>query len=223
MSYRIETLNKGQVERFGFLFGNVFQVGLGEIPPISLRQFCAYATDTLIGVLEQMSPSERKNIANKIYSTVYRIAEQKVRPEDSFPEIPHSSPAQVNSSQVLPRQNNMDIKIVETSGVSHLIDAIKDARRKGQETEEARISEELLLFVLSAEGDNKPHDYQENPFRLEDTHIAIGDMYKVDIREFTIFALSVMKGGISGWDAQGIPEFAHTSLKRLSEVATASL
>lgn len=52
MSYRLETLNRGQVEDFGCIFGDIECVRLGTLPAMPIGQFAQYATETILEVLE---------------------------------------------------------------------------------------------------------------------------------------------------------------------------
>lgn len=50
MSYELET-NRGNVEDFGFIFGDVNRVRLGALPAISIDQFAEYSSETLLQML----------------------------------------------------------------------------------------------------------------------------------------------------------------------------
>lgn len=49
MSSRIETLNRGGVDEFGFIF-TAERVGLGALPSMPIDQFAQYSVDTLIQI-----------------------------------------------------------------------------------------------------------------------------------------------------------------------------
>lgn len=51
MAYRLETLNRGSIEDCGVLFGDSDRIRMGDLPAISLDQFCSYSTDALVEIL----------------------------------------------------------------------------------------------------------------------------------------------------------------------------
>ncbi len=55
MSYAIETLNRGTVEDFGFVWGDTESIRMGALPAMPINEFARYSTDTILGIFQDES------------------------------------------------------------------------------------------------------------------------------------------------------------------------
>ena len=186
MSWLLETLNHGEVPNFGFLI-NTDQIMLGQLPEISTKQFCRYATETVESVFPKADLSQQGLMIGYIDSNFDKIRDLKVR---EIPALPIAIPASF-------------FKLLE------------QARRSGDQVQ-LGLLEELLRNTSRRSNTPDVIDYQHTPFEVARSRVWIGGRYLVTAPEFTSFSTNYMAGGHFGWDKDlGIPEYAHSSLIRL--------
>lgn len=96
MSSVLETLNRGNVEDCGFVFGDVACVRLGALPSMPIGQFAEYSTETIIQILESqdLDPSLKNDVVARIALNCGRVlqayiyqTDMKLHPEDKKDEI----------------------------------------------------------------------------------------------------------------------------------------
>lgn len=188
MSYRIETLNKGTIENFGFLGPDVSKIRLGEMPAIDFEDFCNWSTNTLIVALETADHDLKKEIETIVAGTHGKIKDLSVR-EDPLDFRTETRRALAEALEKLPDNHVMKVPFEQM---------IEELDRSQDSWETAQ-------------------HYDSNPFSIEGGHIVIGNTYKLTLREFAYFSTYVMAGGWFGWDERGIPRPARESIDKLQD------
>ena len=80
MSSSLETLNCGEVEDCGFVFGDTELVRLGDLPAMPLDQFAEYSTETLLQIvaLRDLSSDVEERIKAQIAYACGRINQARI-------------------------------------------------------------------------------------------------------------------------------------------------
>jgi len=116
MSLAIETLNTG-VENFGIFGSDTDEIHLGELPWISLEQFCAYGTDGLIDLMGNTTDKIRAEASEAVIRLWNRFKDYKVTASGS-PIIDCSSTYQYQISPFSISPNGT-VGVAESYVLSH--------------------------------------------------------------------------------------------------------
>lgn len=212
MSYTLETLNKGRpTEPFGYFFGDVTSVMLGELPPIGLQKFSRYATDTIIQEYDLANKRQRLKMLRIISRTEERLQGAKVRstknPNYDL-RLQHPKAAgSLNTGEGL-------IEAVEMPG--DFAREITEAISRGDDSRIAELGLELFVNMHLAEG-LEVGNYTTNPFRALRGQVDISGVYVVDAIEFTTFGGYVLAGGLGGWGNLGVTDFILDDVTRMGK------
>lgn len=205
MSLTIETLNRGEVGNFGFVFDST-RVRLGDdLPPISIPQFCQYATDTLIDLYQTSDSALKAKIAKSVQFIGSEMEGKKIRTfraPRSFPDLDSERVGEID----IPGGRE-PIEIRKTSFPQELFSAPWT-----QET-----AEDYMAAMSDSTGATI-RNYESTPFILKGSYVEIAKMYDVPADQFFYFASHILRGGFMGWGDLGIPDCAFRSVKRLQSV-----
>lgn len=104
MSLRLETLNRGIVEDFGYSYGGVHRVLLGELPPMSTPQFCELAGNALLQISTQVDEITWEKLGQKLRLAFYRDEQTKVDRENIL-DLPEPLPVNGLSPEDVSTEN----------------------------------------------------------------------------------------------------------------------
>lgn len=211
MSSSIETRNRGQVPEFGFFANDTTRIMLGELPGILTGQFCKYATEAIVASLPLASAEQREKMIGMITFAVNRNEGKPVRPTQNPLNFPQQRPIEVISSEQITDR----LQVEEFVAPKSFFEELREIQAGEDPKIRAQLVEEYFLGMNSSKGNTL--DYPENPFEVKPTAIVMCRMYEVDFDEFAVFATSYIMGGLFGWDARGIPDYAHESLQTLKQ------
>ncbi len=205
MSLRIETLNRGEVGNFGFVFDST-RIRLGDdLPPMSVPQFCQYGTDALIDLYQTSDPALKAKIAKSVQVIGSGMEGKKIRAfrePRSFPDIDSERVGEID----IPGGGE-PIEIRNTSFPQELFNAPWT-----QET-----AEDFMAAWSDSTGATI-RSYESTPFIPKGDYVEIAKMYDVPADQFFYFVLHILRGGFMGWGDLGIPDCAFRNVKRLQSV-----
>ncbi len=212
MSLNLETLNRGFVENFGYSYGGVQRVLLGELPAMPTPQFCELATQVLLEISGRLDEPSWRMIGESLQLAFLRDEQTKVDRESIF-DLPELLPVTKVSDQDLSGEGlGMTLQGVEMT--EELAQRIHDA----DETERRRLMESLIANLILKNG-WVAEAYQANPFSLTEDRVLIGTLYELSYLEFAGFVSQILAGGIFGWDEnQGMPKAAKEAIAKLKEI-----
>lgn len=189
MSFEVLTANGGSFEG-GFLGADTSRVMLGDLPVITMKQFCKFSTEVLLEAIPKLDESQLRELQE------------------------HVSFAQRGIDGVAKRHESNPYTGFESIDV--LMTAFSKAKDEGDEVA-AQDAGEAVAQAMSETFGNMCVLYEENPFTLRGDVIAVGDQYEVVVGEFASFVSSYLRGGALGWGSQGIPDYAAEATRQLSE------
>ena len=205
MSLTIETLNRGEVGNFGFVFDST-RIRLGDdLPPMSVPQFCQYGTDALIELYQASDPTLKEKIAKSIQFAGSEMEGKKIRTfraPRSFPDIDSEHTGEIDIPE-----GGEPIEIRKISFPDDLFNAPWT-----QETAED------FMAALSDSTGATIRNYESTPFISKGSYVEIAKMYDVPPDHFAYFVLHILRGGFMGWGNLGIPDCAFRNMKRLQSV-----
>lgn len=218
MSFRLETLNKGvPEENFGFFSNDTSRVRLGELPPISLYNFCQYSTEVLLQALREAPEQAKLEIAEMVRGLCLSTSQVKVRDTSDVVNLPRSHHV-ISKSVVPPSPLNPDLEFRATTLPESLYAALREAFYSDDVQFKAQVAEELAIALSDTE--TPIQEYSETPFLLSEGVVFIGTSYEVNLLEFTAFSTYILGGGFLGWGELGIPDFVHQHIQRLDKAIT---
>lgn len=212
MSLRLETLNKGTVEDFGFSYGGVQRVLLGELPPMPTSQFCQLAGNALLEVVAKVDEDTWTRLGQKLRLAFYRDEQTKVDRESIF-DLPEM--LLVNG---LPREDiSVDDLGLQLQNVV-LSDDLEKRLSDADQDERARIIDSIVANLIVQNGWTAEL-HQENPFVIAEDRVIIGEIYELSFLEFGGFVGQILAGGIFGWDQdKGMPKAAKEAIHKLRQI-----
>jgi len=212
MSLRLETLNQGQVENFGFSHGGTYRVLLGELPAMPTQQFCKLAGDVLIEISTLLDEPEWERIGNALQLAFARDA-QTPADKESVLDLPEFIPVEKTDERDL-SDDNFNILLQSLTIPDDLAERLENAT----EQEQRKIADDIIANLIIKNGWTAV-PYQENPFEITDSGVSIGQKYELSFLEFGLFVSQVLGGGWFGWDKdRGMPKEAKTTLDKLRQI-----
>ncbi|MDP3973459.1 MAG: hypothetical protein Q8P92_01370 [Candidatus Daviesbacteria bacterium] len=212
MSLILETLNRGHVENFGFVFDNTRIRLSDDLPAISVPQFCEFSTGAIIQTYNYVDATQK--------STVQNLA-RLLRSETAGLRVIHyqdpSSETELTTTEEV-QESSEDIHIRRLSYAPQIADDLKKA------LEEKQLSDELARNLTASYSEAlgvSIHNYSENPFRRKGVNIEIEHMYEISLPEFSAFTYHILRGGWFGWggpDKKIIPDCAYNGVQKLSAI-----
>ena len=212
MSYRIETLSGSKEPEFGFWSADVTRVRLGELPAMSLEQFCDYATNSVIISYESATVQERTEIRAAFEDAIAFTKDLPVREENPL-KMPRLRQMAQTAKDILDTPyGEIEINRFITEEEWH--SEMAEALNAGDKDKVFRLAQEMIIAANIARG-TTVEDYNENPFRVLAHNVDIAGRYEVSFTEFAYFTSYILKGGFLGWSSDGIPQKARESLAKI--------
>lgn len=213
MSTVLETLNRGNVENFGFVF-DATRVRLSDdLPAISVPQFCIYSTDAILQVFPSMEDEKR--------TTIIEFVDYLSRRTKALTVVPYEGPDWI-TTQTESEPSNF---LLDVGHPEMFVRRTKWPRRIQKELDEVMedgvFSDSLIRNLTASFSEGlgvNIHDYKESPFRVIETIINIGGLYDVDPRIFTYFTSHILGGGFLGWGREQIPDCAMSGVNKLAQL-----
>lgn len=212
MSLQLETLNKGTVEDFGYSYGGVHRVLLGELPPMPTSQYCELAGNALLQISTQVDEITWEKLGQKLRRAFYRDEQTKVDRE-SFLDLPEILPINGLPGEDVSAEN-LGLQLQNVVLSAELAQRLSDA----DPVERAQIFDSIIANLILQNGWTAEL-YQGNPFVVADDRVIIGGVYELSFLEFGGFVGQVLAGGIFGWDKEkGMPKAAKEVIRKLRQV-----
>lgn len=212
MSLILETLNRGHVENFGFVFDST-RIRLGDdLPAMSVPQFCKYSTDAILETF--------KHIPDPSQASIRKIIAMLKSSTKDLTVIPYQDPSA--ETELTTTESIEKIEDIDVRRVSYPPQIMDDF---GKALQEGRLSDALARNLTAAFSEAlgvSIHHYSENPFRGKGSNIEIEYMYEIALPEFTAFTAHILRGGFLGWggpDKRIIPDCAATAVVKLSQLS----
>ena len=191
MSFEVATTN-GEVFTGGFFSADTSRIMLGDLPVITMKQFCEFSTEVLLEAIPQLDGHVLEEVQEHIAFAQSGI-EGAAEREDSNPYTGFES-------------------------IDVLMAAFDKAKKEGNQREAEDASEAATMAMSEIFG-NFCVLYEENPFVFRDGLVAIGDQYEVSVDEFASFTASYLRGGFLGWGSHGVPDYAARAVEQLVQAA----
>lgn len=210
MSIVLETLNKGSVENFGFVF-DATRIRLSDdLRAISVPQFCRYSTEAIVEAYQLASDDRKVTVLKHIEYLRERTKALRVVPYEGPDPITRETTSEpmdlADGTDIIVRNTQWPQKLSEELGQAIQTGYFSNKLRRNLQTS---FSEELGVNI---------HDYKENPFRLKGAIINIGGLYDVDIVHFSYLSIHILGGGFGGWGDNTIPECAMNGVNKLAQL-----
>lgn len=212
MSLRIETLNEGSVEDFGFSYGGVHRVLLGELPAMPTPQFCELAGKVLLEISEKLDEQDWVLLGKRLQLAFVRDEQTKVNKESIF-DVPEDLPVQKVS-----REDVSDEILGALLENISLPKDLADRLEKAGDAEKRIIFDSLIANLIIQNG-WIANPYSNSPFEIREDHVSIGGVYELSLLEFGSFVAQILAGGFFGWDQEkGMPKAAKETIRRLKQM-----
>lgn len=205
MSLIIETLNRGEVSNFGFVFDST-RIRLGDdLPPMSVPQFCQYAADALIDICQTSNPGVREKILESVLLIGSEMEGKKIR--------------RFRTPRCFPGIDSEKVGEVDLPGGGEPIEIRKTSLP--QDIFTTPWTQEKVEDFMAALSDSigaTIRNYESTPFIPKGDYVNIAKMYDVPTEQFSYFVLHILRGGFMGWGDAGIPDCAFKNIKRLQSL-----
>lgn len=186
MSLEIQSKG-GESFNAGFWGPDTTRVMLGGLPTMSLKQFCDYATQAIVGCAPELAPEQRQNCSGWV---------KWVR-QDALEKTPVRTTGTFRTG------------FEEVGTLLTEMEQAEDPQTKAETIEALAMANSIRLGNIS-------EVYDENPFLFRDDAISIGESYEVDPVEFVVFTTQCLHGGLFGWDEElGVPECVVAAVNQL--------